>query len=253
MVVSERVTLNILSDSDFNGIFSSSREEALPSSTLRKRRTQQSLGIAGGRLDNSTEKIISDKIKAETEETFSRTESIMSALGINVKSKKTLSKDSLVSGAGAPIQKSNAFKKVQSKVDRLETNQKALAQSLTGDARSLISGASGLTTPSGLLGAGFGLVQRIPHIAIALTAAKIVADKYIGQFAAGGTRDTRVKITDEDLSNIGVENETDIASGRKLFLSNPLRNQGLPTGNSNTQNIRDGIRIYNLRQEGSYT
>ena len=56
----------------------------------------------------------------------------------------------------------------------------------------------------------------------------------------------------EDVSDIGTENATDIASGRKLFLSNPLKNQGLPTGNSNTQSLRDGIRIYNLRQEGSY-
>lgn len=285
MPVVEKVTLEILTDSELkkteqkivrleqlaqrkdtatrtialnksrgSGIFATSQGiDALPSATLRKRNREANSGLSGGRLDDSSQKILGDKIKSETEEKFNRTERIMSALGINIKGKATPTKNSLVSGAGAPIQKSNEFKKLRGKVGKLESNQKALAQSLTGDARSLISGASGLSTPNGLLSAGTGLISRIPHITIAIAAAKIVADKYIGQFAVGGTRDTRLKITDEDLSNIGVENETDITSGRKLFLSNPLKNQGLPTGNSNTQNIRDGIRIYNLRQEGSYT
>ena len=143
--------------------------------------------------------------------------------------------------------KTSEFTKLKTQVN---ANEKVLGLFTKGTG--LIQGASGLSTPGGLLSAGTGLVSRIPQMAIAITAAKLVADKYIGQFAAGGTRDTRLKITDEDLSNIGVENETDITSGRKLFLSNPLKNQGLPTGNSNTQNIRDGIRVYNLRQEGSY-
>ena len=236
-----------------SGLFATSQGiEALPSGVLRKRNREAQSGLSGGRLDDSKQKLLGDKISVETEEKFNRTERIMSALGINIKGKQKPTKNSLVSGAGAPIQKSSEFKRLRGKVGKLESNQKALAQSLTGDARSLIRGASGLTTPNGIIGAGFGLASKIPHIAIAITAAKIVADKYIGQFANGGTRDTRLKITDEDLSNIGVENETDITSGRKLFLSNPLKNQGLPTGNSNTQNIRDGIRIYNLRQEGSY-
>lgn len=210
MAGTERVTLSILSDRDFNsgGIFGG-QGEALPSSIIKKKR------------------------KAETSR---QADSILAALD-KAKDKKS----------SAAFVKTSEFTKLRTQVN---ANEKVL--SLFSKSQNLLSGASGLSTPGGILGAGVGLASRVPQIAIAIAAAKIVADKYIGQFAAGGTRDTRLKITDEDLSNIGVENETDITSGRKLFLSNPLKNQGLPTGNSNTQNIRDGIRIYNLRQEGSY-
>ena len=211
MVVSERVTLSILSDSDFNtgGIFGG-QGEALPSSIIKKKR------------------------KAESSR---QADSALAAL------QKASDKKS-----SAAVIKVSEFTKLKTQVN---ANEKVL--SLFSRGSGFISGASGLATPGGILSSVTGIASRVPQIAIAITAAKIVADKYIGQFAAGGTRDTRVKIRDEDLSNIGVENETDIASGRKLLLSNPLQNQGLPTGNSNTQNIRDGIRIYNLRQEGSYT
>ena len=166
------------------------------------------------------------------------------------------SSDSILAGldkakdrkSAAAIVKKSEFTKLQNKVNAQE---KFLETFTKG--RELLQGASGLSTPGGILSAGVGLGNVIPGFAIALAAAKIVADKYVAQFGAGGTKDTRVKILDDDTSNIGVENETDIASGRKLFLSNPLKNQGLPTGNSNTQNLRDGIRIFNLRQEGSYT
>ena len=210
MAVSERVTLNILSDSDFNqgGIFGG-QGEALPSSIIKKKRKAESSRQADSSL-------------------------------------AALQKASDKKSAAAVVKKSE-FTKLQTQVN---ANEKVL--SLFSRGQGFISGAAGLSTPGGILSTASGLAGRIPGAIIAIGAAKIVAEKYIGQFGAGGTRDTRVKIQDEDVSNIGVENETDIASGRKLFLSNPLRNQGLPTGNSNTQNIRDGIRIYNLRQEGSY-
>jgi len=211
MVVSERVTLNILSDSDFNqgGIFGGPSGPVLPSNIIKKQR------------------------KAATSR---QADSVLAGL------QKASDKKS----ASAVVKKSE-FTKLQQQVN---VQQNVLNTITRG--QNLIQGASGLATPGGILSAASGATKLIPGVAIAITAAQIVADKYISQFGAGGTKDTRVKIRDEDLSNIGVENETDIASGRKLFLSNPLQNQGLPTGNSNTQNIRDGIRIYNLRQEGSY-
>jgi hypothetical protein len=149
--------------------------------------------------------------------------------------------------SASAIVKKSEFTKLQQQVNVQENIINAITRG-----QNLIQGASGLATPGGILSAAGGVATKIPGLVMVIAAAQIVADKYISQFGAGGTKDTRVKIRDEDLSNIGVENETDIASGRKLFLSNPLQNQGLPTGNSNTQNIRDGIRIYNLRQEGSY-
>lgn len=211
MVVSERVTLNILSDSDFNqgGIFGGAEGPALPSSIIKKQRRAA---------------------------TSRQGDSVLAALD-KARDKKS----------AAAVVKKSEFTKLQNQVN---VQQNVLNTITRG--QNLLSGASGLTTPGGILSSTTGAARSIPGVAIALAAAQIVADKFASQFGAGGTRDTRVKVQAEDLSNIGVENETDIASGRKLFLSNPLKNQGLPTGNSNTQNIRDGIRIYNLRQEGSY-
>jgi hypothetical protein len=210
MAVTERVTLSILADRDFNsgGIFGG-QGEALPSSIIKKKRKAESSRQA-------------DSVLAAVEK---------------AKDKKS----------AAAIVKKSEFTKLQNQVN---VQQNVLNTITRG--QNLLQGASGLTAPGGILSAASGAARVIPGVAIAIAAAQIVADKFASQFGAGGTRDTRVKIRDEDLSNIGVENETDIASGRKLFLSNPLRNQGLPTGNSNTQNIRDGIRVYNLRQEGSY-
>ena len=211
MVVSERVTLSILSDSDFNqgGIFGGPSGSVLTSNIIKKQR------------------------KAATSR---QADSVLAGL------QKASDKKS-----AAAVVKKSEFTKLQQQVNVQENIINTITRG-----QSLIQGASGLATPGGILSAASGAAKFIPGIATAIAAAQIVADKYISQFGAGGTKDTRVKIRDEDLSNIGVENETDIASERKLFLSNPLQNQGLPTGNSNTQNIRDGIRIYNLRQEGSY-
>ena len=211
MVVSERVTLNILTDSDFNqgGIFGGTDGPVLPSNIIKKQRRAA---------------------------TSRQADSILAGL------EKASDKKS-----SAAIVKKSEFTKLQNQVNV----QQNILNTITRG-QNLLSGASGLATPGGILSVASGTTKYIPGLAVAIAAAQIVADKYIGQFGDGGTKDTRVKIRDEDLSNIGVENETDIASGRKLFLSNPLKNQGLPTGNSNTQNIRDGIRIYNLRQEGSY-
>ena len=212
MAVSERITLNILSDSDFNqgGIFGGADSgPTLPSSIIKKQRRAA---------------------------TSRQGDSVLAALE---KSKDRKSNAAFV--------KTSEFTKLQQKVNV----QESILGNLTRG-QNLLQGASGLATPNGLLSSASGVASRIPGALIAIGAAKFFVDKYIGQFGAGGTKETRVKIQDEDLSNIGVENETDVTSGRKLFLSNPLRNQGLPTGNSNTQNIREGTRIYNLRQEGSY-
>ena len=235
------------------GIFAGAAgQEALPSAVLRKRRKKGASGLEGGRLEQSTEKLVGDKVEAVTEQKFSRTQSIMNALGFGAGSKSKLAKNSLVSGAGSPVKKSNEFIKMQKSVNKLQTNQKAIAQQLTKGG-ALVQGAAGLKTPSGIFGAGMGVIGKIPHIAIALLAAKLVYDKFESQYGGGGKKDSRKKVLAEDVSDIGVETQSDIQSGRVLFLSNPLKNQGLPSGNSNTQSLRDGTRIHKLRKEGTYT
>jgi len=210
MVVSERVTLSILSDSDFNrgGIFGG-QGEALPSSIIKKQR------------------------KAATSR---QADSTLAALN------KATDKKS-----AAAVVKVSEFTQLKNQVNV----QKNVLSTLTRG-QNLLQGASGLTSGKGILGAGLGIVTKHPIVAAIISISTVVAAKYAAQYGVGGSRDTRVHVLDDDLSNIGIENEIDIDSGVRLFLSNPLKNQGLPTGNSNNQNLRDGIRIYNLRQEGSY-
>ena len=68
----------------------------------------------------------------------------------------------------------------------------------------------------------------------------------------GGTRDTRVKRLDESSALTSVSDETEIFSGERLQLSIPNVNHGLPSGNSNTQNMRAGIRTHKLRRDDVY-
>ena len=243
MPVIARVTAQILSSEDLKELES----QVVQLETLEQRKIRASDAIKTGGTANSgifasTEgeealpsNIIRKRRKLE-EQTSRASDSILAGLD-KAKDKKS---------ATAIVRKSE-FTDLKNKV----TAQEGILGKMQ-HGQGAIQGIAGLSTPNGILSAGTGLISRIPQIAIVMTAAKIIADKYIGQFGAGGTKDTRVQITDEANSNIGVQNESDVLSGRKLFLSNPLKNQGLPAGNSNTQNIRDGIRIYNLRQEGSY-
>jgi hypothetical protein len=213
MVVSERVTLNIVSEDQIDsrgGIFSGlSPADALPAAVTRRQRTAQSSRAADSALSQLN--------KAQ-----------------DVKS-------------NAAFVRTSEFTQLKNQVNG---NQRLLLSLNKGEA--LVQGASGLLDPRGILNMGTGALRALPGIGLAASIAAIVMERFIAQFGAGGTRDTRVKVLDETFSNIGVENETDIASGRRLFLSNPFNNQGVPRGPSNTENLRDGIRIYNLRREGTY-
>jgi len=243
MPVVEKVSLSILSDSELKSLEQkivkleslADRKQAATNEISRKKTRQTGIFASTEGQDALPSSIIKKRRKL-TDNISRESDSILAALD------KSRDKKS-----AAAIVKKSEFTKLQQKVNVQEN----ILNNITRG-QNLLSGASGLATPGGILSAASGAARIIPGLAIAIAAAQFVADKYIAQFGAGGTKDTRIKIRDEDLSNIGVENETDITSGRKLFLSNPLRNQGLPTGNSNTQNIRDGIRIFNLRQEGSY-
>ena len=111
-----------------------------------------------------------------TEERFSRVESFMNALGIKTTSRKSISDNSLITGLGptAGIQKPNQFKELKTRVEKIQASQKAIAETL-GEGASLLSGASGFTSASGLANiigstiAKFGLpVAAISQIALAL-------------------------------------------------------------------------------------
>ena len=236
------------------GIYASSPADAsaLPSAFIKKQEKQKDRGLFGGRSQDSNEKLTTEKIRAETEkENLSAKDSILRALGVKSSSSKTTAK-SLVSGAGAPIQKNNEFKKLTKKVSGLENNQKAFAK-IFSQGQSVVGGVSSFTSISGAIGFGSGLLSKLPYAAVVIGIASQVYESYIKQYGPGGTRDTRKKVSAESASLIGVEEENNIAGGARLFLSNPNYNQGLPISSSNTQNLRDGARRYNLRKQGDLT
>ena len=235
------------------GIYApSDTSTALPSAFIKKQQKQQDRGLFGGRSQDSNEKLTTEKIRAETEkENLSAKDSILRALGVKSSTSKTSAK-SLVGGVGAPIQKNNEFKKLTKKVSGLENNQKAFAK-IFSQGQSVVGGVSSFTSITGAIGFGSGLLSKLPYAAVVIGIASQVYESYIKQYGPGGTRDTRKKVSAESASLIGVEEENNIAGGARLFLSNPNYNQGLPISSSNTQNLRDGARRYNLRKQGDLT
>ena len=243
MPVVQKVRLNILSDDDLKEL----EQKVVKLEKLEQRRVKatdsiKNKDIKRGGIFASTEgqealppNIIRKRRKLEDEISRS-SDSILAGLD---KSKDKKSKSAIV--------RASEFTKLQNQVNAQE---KVL--SIFSRGQNLVSGAAGLTSASGIYAAGLGVFKGLPFAGVALFAAKLTYDKFVAQFGRGGAKDTRKKVLAEDVSDIGVETETDITSGRKLFLSNPLNNQGLPTGNSNTQSLRDGTRIHKLRKEGTY-
>ena len=229
-----------------------STDKVLPSAFRKKQSKQDALGLSGGRKEEASEKISGEKIKAVVEDKKqSITESIMSALGIKVGEKrKDATKSSLVGGEGAPIQKDNVFKSLVKKVDGLEQKQETFAK-LFSKGQSLVSGTANLT-PTGIIQSVTSLGRAHPIIAAVITVTTALVIGHLAQFEAGGTRDIRKKRKAEDESLIGIDNENVIANGEILFFSNPSSLQGMPRGQSNTIQLRDGIARYEQRHQGSY-
>lgn len=243
--------LGILSQSQ---IEQSIQSGALPSSITRKDRRLRSKGIFGGRTSEAVQKTKDSKIRANFDEKFSKVESFMNALGIKTASRKTLKEDSLIAGINpvAGIHSGNQFKTLQDKVSTMEKSQKAMA-SMLGTGTRLLSGASALTSPTGLINiignsiARFGLpVAAVTKIAL------MIRQAHIDQFGAGGTRDVRKLVLAEDVSRTGIENENEIESGANLFMSNPQVISGVARGPSNTENLREGLARWKQRHEGTY-
>ena len=234
------------------GVFAGGADrESLPSAFLKARGKKEDTGLFGGRLHESGQKQYGQKIKPETEkEKRSITDAVMNALGIKSAREESLTKGSLVGDVGAPVKKKNAFKKLQKDVKRLQTNQEAFAK-LATKGQALVQGAANLS-PAGLLDTGIVIASKHPIVAVVMAVALAGVYAYLSQYGPGGTRDRRKKYKAEDDSLIGVDNENVIASGENLFFSNPSSLQGMPRGNSNTVNLRDGIARYDQRHQGSY-
>ena len=165
------------------GVFSSDEvREALPSSFIKKRNKQKSLGLGGGRLSDSNVKYDpAEKIRPTADGSkHSATEGILSALGIKNIAKRKFTKNSLVVGSGSPIKGSNnEFLKLRNKVNKIEYSQQSIAKVLSRG-QSLVSGAAGLTSINGIVNTGIGFASKIPIIGAVIAAATFAANSNLG-------------------------------------------------------------------------
>lgn len=196
------------------------KEKALPKSFLRKKLRGAEKGLLGGRGQDSSLKLLGLKLSG--------------------------------SGAGAPIQGNQSWKKLNDKVDKIGSDQRAISKVMSLFAP-IVSGSSGLTSLGGLGNMLLGQAAKIglPISFITLIATK-VWEQYKSQYGKGNTRDVRKLVLDEDVSRIGIENENELESGENLFMSNPQVLSGAARGPSNTENLREGMARWKQRHEGAY-
>ena len=253
-IATKKKTIDRTSSKKGSGIYSQNNNIALPSAFVRKQRRRKESGLADGRLEDSAHAkgtLSNGKIRPEEEPKINAIHGLMESLGIKKYSRKA-SKGSLVSTGGRPIKSfDNEFTKLCNRTNKIENNQKALSK-LFSQGQNLVLGAGGLTSISGITSLGLGFASKIPYIAVIIGIATTAAKVYVAQYNNGGTRDTRVKRLDESSALTSVSDETEIFGGERLQLSIPNVNHGLPSGNSNTQNMRAGTRTHKLRRDGVY-
>lgn len=114
--------------------------------------------------------------------------------------------------------------------------------------------AKGMSTPVAMEASLLGLGTRLPVIGFAfggsLSFAEYIYSLVVSEYGPGGTRDRRKLVTDATLSYLGTEDDTLIFSGQQLFLGDPTTHKGVLHTSSNTQNLQDGLRRFNLRTNG---
>ncbi len=187
-----------------SGIFAGEGGEALPSTVLKRRR-----------------KAVLDRV-ADAKNALSSDGKISSGTLTN---------------SASPIERSNAFKKLQKQVSLNQKATRTLSKSLglLGQGTELARGSFG-----GVTSIGIGLASRILPAGIIIAIAKQVMDIWIQSYGAGGVNDPRKKILNDVSSFIGLERETDIISGKQFFANSRTLKQGQEF-RSNTENLRDGF------------
>lgn len=204
---------------------------ALPSAVTRKQRKLLNIGLLGGRGDESglLQKQKINKIKAAEE--LSITKSIFRKLGITGKTK------SLISGAGAPIQKLNL---VEAMNKRLITQEKATKLLTKGFSKLNLLGAASVSPGKVFFSSGLAAITNVvlPAAVIAMIAQAAV-QLWIDSYGKGGTRDPRKPIKDDVKSLLDLQFEQQIISG-KLFFANSRTLKPTQETMSNTMNLREG-------------
>ena len=204
---------------------------ALPGAVTRKQRKLLNIGLLGGRGDESglLQKQKVQKIKSAEELTI--TNSILAKLGIKGKEK------SLISGAGAPIQKLNLVEKMNKRLIVQEKATKGLTKAFS---KLNLLGAAGASPGRVIFGTGLAAVTNVflPAAIIAMIAQKAV-ELWIDSYGKGGVRDPRKPIKDDIKSLVDLELEQEIIAG-KLFFANSRTLKPTQETLSNTMNLREG-------------
>lgn len=239
-MVEFKVKLNILSKEEFIDLQRDTMQlESLSRrQTVAKAKITKSGGIFGGEgQGNLPSSIIKKRRQAE----LSRITDASLANKV-----KTAVDQSLVSGAGAPIQKANAFKALQKEVSINTKAMGAMQKGLGGfmQFRGLAMGGT-----AGLWSAGMGLVSKVLPIGIAIAVASQVFQIWKDTYGAGGINDIRKLILDDVTSVIGLERETAIISGRQFFANSRTLKMGQDY-QTNTADLTDGYYRTRLLRSG---
>ena len=252
MAVIERGTLKILSKNDLKELERdvvqqeklASRSDiasakiaqrvgpALPGAITRKQRKLGVLGLLGGRGDESgiLQKQKIKKIQAAEE--LSITKSIFQKLGITGKTK------SLISGAGAPIQKLNLVEQMNKRLILQEKATKGLTKAFSKFG--LLGGAAAGGAGRVFFSQGLMAVTKVflPAAIVAMIA-QAALKLWIDTYGRGGINDPRIPIKDDVKSIVDLEFEQSIISAKLYFANSRTLKPGQET-RSNTMNLRDG-------------
>ena len=143
----------------------------------------------------------------------------------------------LISGAGAPYARGNAFKDLQRQVSLNTKATQALQRGMSGFMQ---MGALSRGGAGGLLNMGMGFASKILPIAVATAIATQVFEIWKNSYGAGGVNDVRKLVLDDVSSFVGLERESAIMSGRQFFANSRTLRMG-PEIQTNTENLRDGF------------
>ncbi len=239
MPVVEKIRLEIVSKEDLRKleedvVFIEGLSKRKDTASARVKRRKQGVGGAFGQDPNDTS-LPSSVIKKRKQEELQRI----------IKPKGGKLGDKLLAGTGAPIQRNVVFKNLVKKVSTLEASQVKSQRALGFAMQAIGLGRGGLGGISQMM---IGTVGKIFFpIAIATTIAAVVFQMWKASYGRGGQNDASKLQLDSAVSFIGLERETSILGGERLFLGDTTLRQGLPKGRSNTAELRFGARQYVLR------
>ncbi len=239
MPVVQKIRLEIVSkeelrelENDVVFVEGLSRRKDTATARVRKRR-----GRAGGAFgqDPNDISLPSSVLKKRKQEELQRI----------IKPKGGKLGEGLLEGTGAPIQRNVVFKNLQKKVSLMEQSQAKTNQVLGRAMQAIGLGSAGV---GGITHALIGTVGKVFFpIAIAAAIAPMIFEIWKRSFGRGGQNDMSKTQLDAAISFIGLERETTILGGDRLFLGDTTLKQGIPKGRSNTSDLRFGTRQYVLR------